>query len=80
MIAHRKRAVAQAEPMIFGTISWIANELIGIRSREQHLCKKLESGSHADKRFLLDQIRDLNVRVQVLDRALDSYVSRSRWN
>lgn len=79
MIAHRKRSQVRHSPTIFGTISWIAHELVGIRTQERHLCKKLRSGSPADKGKLLSQIRDLNVRVQVLDRALDNYVSRGRW-
>lgn len=85
MIAHRKPALLRKRPKpvhgpkIFGTISWIANELVGIRTVEQHLHKKLSSGTSADKQILLNQIRDLNVRVQVLDRALDNYVSQGRW-
>ncbi len=85
MIAHRKPALARKRPQpihgptIFGTISWIANELVGIRTVEQRLHKKLSAGTSADKRILLDQIRDLNVRVQVLDHALDNYVSQGRW-
>jgi hypothetical protein len=66
--------------MIFGTISWIVNELVGIKTLELRLCEKLGSGTPANKRFLLGQIRDLNVRVQALDRALDHYVGGGPWN
>jgi hypothetical protein len=84
MIAHTKRSrmTTQQKPVIFGTISWIANELIGIRTLEHTLSEELEAGKQADKRFLLDQIRDLNVRVKALDLALDDYVcaGRERWS
>lgn len=81
MIAPTKRPeTRQKNPKIFGTISWIAQELDGIRTIEQRLCKKLESGTPTDKRFLVDEIRELNVRVHVLDQALDKYVSPSRRN
>jgi hypothetical protein len=79
MIADKKHSETHRDPMIFGTISWIASEIIGIRTLEQRLCKKLESRTPTDNRFLLDEIRDLNSRVQVLDRALDNYGSGSRW-
>ncbi len=80
MIAPIKHAEPQRNPpMIFGTISWIASELVGIRTIEQHVSEKLESGTPADKRVLLETIRDLNVRVQVLDQAIDNYVSQGRW-
>jgi hypothetical protein len=82
MIAHTMRSRIKRKPVIFGTISWIANELVGIRTLEHTLSEKLESGKQADKRLLLDQIRDLNVRVKVLDLALDNYVcaGRQRWS
>ncbi len=62
---------------VLGRVSWIADELIGIRTLEQRLSKKLKSRSAADNRVLLDGIRDLNARVQLLDRALDEF-SRTR--
>ena len=57
-----------------GTVSWITDELIGIRTLEQRLSKKLESPTPQDSRFLLDRIQDLNLRVELLDRALDEYI------
>ena len=58
-------------------VSWIADELIGIRTLEERLAKKLKSTSAGDSRVLLDGIRDLNTRVELLDRALDEF-SRTR--
>jgi hypothetical protein len=70
-----------------GRVSWIADELIGIRSLEESLSKKissgklesatLQSGVGANKRALLAGLRDLNTRVESLDRALDEF-GRSR--
>lgn len=59
------------DPMILGRSSWIANELIGIRTLEQRLCKKLKSGRQQNRQYLLSNIQDLNWRVELLDRALD---------
>ena len=64
-------------PRVLGRVSWIADELIGIRTLEQRLSKKLKSRSAANSRVLLDGIRDLNTRVELLDRALDEF-SRTR--
>ncbi len=60
-----------------GRHAWIADELIGIRILEERLSKKLKSRPAAKNRVLLDGIRDLNTRVELLDRALDEF-SRSR--
>lgn len=60
-------------PVVLGRMSWIADELIGIRTLEQRLSKKLQSTSTSNKRILLDGIRTLNTRVELLDRALDEY-------
>jgi len=62
---------------VLGRASWIADELIGIRALEQRLSKKLKSALVANNRVLVDGIRDLNTRVDLLDRALDEY-SRTR--
>ena len=59
------------DPMISGRSSWIADELIGIRTLEQQLCKKLKSGRLENRQYLLNHIQDLNWRVELLDRALD---------
>ena len=57
--------------MILGRASWIADELIGIRTLEQQLSKKLKSGRMQNRQYLLSNIQDLNWRVELLDRALD---------
>jgi hypothetical protein len=59
------------DPMVLGRTSWIADELIGIRTLEQRLCKKLKSGRPQNRQYLLNHIEDLNWRVELLDRALD---------
>lgn len=64
-------------PKAAGRVSWIAEELIGIRTLEERLAKKLKSTSAGDNRLLLDGIRDLSTRVELLDRALDEF-SRTR--
>jgi hypothetical protein len=60
--------------MILSNISWIADELIGIRTLEERLSKRLSSTTQQNRRFLLNSIQDLNLRVAVLDRALDQYI------
>ena len=60
-------------PTMSGRSSWIAEELIGIRTLEQRLCRKLKSSQPHNKRYLLDYIQDLNWRVELLDRALDEH-------
>jgi len=62
---------------VLGRASWIADELIGIRTLEKRLSKKLKSALAANDRVLVDGIRDLNTRVDLLDRVLDEY-SRTR--
>lgn len=57
--------------MILGRPSWIADELIGIRTLEQRLSRKLKSGRPQNRQYLLSNIQDLNWRVELLDRALD---------
>ncbi len=57
--------------MILGRASWIADELIGIRTLEQQLSKKLKSGRMQNRQYLLSNIQDLNWRVELLDQALD---------
>jgi hypothetical protein len=57
--------------MIAGRPSWIADELIGIRTLEQRLSRKLKSGRPQNRQYLLSNIQDLNWRVELLDRALD---------
>jgi hypothetical protein len=67
----QKNHLRQDDPMISGRTSWIADELIGIRTLEQRLCKKLKSGRLQNRQYLLSNIQDLNWRVELLDRALD---------
>ena len=65
-------------PGVFGKVSWIADELMGIRTLEERLSKKLNAQPAAgNKKVLLDGIRDLNTRVELLNRALDQF-SRAR--
>jgi hypothetical protein len=64
--------------MILSNISWIADELIGIRTLEERLSKRLSSTTQQNRRFLLNSIQDLNLRVAVLDRALDQYIKPRR--
>ena len=59
------------DPPVSGRTSWIADELIGIRTLEQRLCRKLQSSRPQDREYLLNHIQDLNWRVELLDRALD---------
>lgn|GEM_PF-6854812 len=59
---------------VLGRTTWIADELLGIRTLEQRLSKKLKSSRPLDKESLLNHIQDLNWRVELLDRALDEYV------
>jgi len=66
-----KNHLRQDDPMILGRTSWIADELIGIRTLEQRLSRKLKSGRPQNRQYLLDHIQDLNWRVELLDRALD---------
>lgn len=78
MKVQKKNFESGRNPGVFGRVSWIADELIGIRTLEERLSKKLNSKPAADNnRVLLDGIRDLNKRVELLDRALDEF-SRSR--
>jgi hypothetical protein len=65
------------DPMTLGRTSWIADELIGIRTLEQRLCKKLKSGRPQNQQYLLSNIQDLNWRVELLDRALDEVAANS---
>ena len=70
-----KNHLRQDDPMILGRTSWIADELIGIRTLEQRLCRKLKSGRPQNRHYLLSNIQDLNWRVELLDRALDECVA-----
>ena len=63
---------------VFGKVSWIADELAGIRNLEARLSKKLKSRSAANRRMLLNGIRNLNTRVELLDRALDEFSRAGR--
>ncbi len=74
----KKNLESGRNPGVSGKASWIADELMGIRTLEERLSKKLNSTPAAsNNRVLLDGIRDLNTRVERLDRALDEF-SRSR--
>ena len=78
MNVQKKNLESGRNPGVFGKVSWIAEELIGIRTLEERLSKKLNSKPAAgNKRVLLDGIRDLNTRVELLEQALDEF-SRAR--
>ena len=66
-----KNQPRQDDPTKLGRTSWIADELIGIRTLEQRLSRKLKSGRPQNREYLLNHIQDLNWRVELLDRALD---------
>ena len=68
-----KKGSGQRELTIFGTISSIADELIGIRTTEQRLCEEIGSPSGQNNSYLLDRIEDLNARLDKLDRTLNGY-------
>jgi hypothetical protein len=59
-------------------VTWIADELLGIRTLEQRLSKKLSSQNPQNSRFLLNSIQDLNIRIELLDQALDQCISPAR--
>ena len=78
MNVQKKNLESGRNPGVFGDVSWIADELNGIRTLEERLSRKLNSKpATGNNRVLLDGIRDLNTRVELLDRALDEF-SRSR--
>lgn len=67
----------QGEVVILGKLSWIADELIGIRAVEQRLSEEIGSAAGGDHSELLSRINDLQGRVNNLDRALDEYTRRN---
>jgi len=77
MMTRKKHLVVNRPPMILGTVSWIADELIGIRMVEQRLSRRLQSRPQ-NSQALLSGIQDLNQRIDVLDRALDEYISTGK--
>jgi len=77
-VTHKKYSVVRRPAMILGTISWIADELIGIRTVEQRLSRRLQSRAPQNSQSLLTGIQDLNQRIDVLDRALDQYISTGK--
>ena len=78
MMTRKKQPVGTRPPMILGTVSWIADELIGIRTLEQRLSRRLQSRAPQQSQSLLSGIHDLNQRIDLLDRALDEYISTGR--
>jgi hypothetical protein len=75
LVNTHKNHLRQDDPMILGRTSWIADELVGIRTLEQRLCRRLKSGRRQNREHLLSNIQDLNWRVELLDRALDECVA-----
>jgi len=78
MMTRKKRPAMTRTPVILGTVSWIADELIGIRTLEQRLSRRLESRAPQNSQFLLSRIQNLNQRIDLLDRALDEYISTGK--
>jgi hypothetical protein len=78
MMTRKKHPVLTQPPMILGTVSWIADELIGIRMVEQRLSRRLQSRVPQNSQALLSGIQHLNQRIDVLDRALDEYISTGK--
>jgi hypothetical protein len=74
MMTCQKHSVATRPAMILGVVSWIADELIGIRTLEQRLSRRLQSRAPQNNQSLLSGIQHLNQRIDVLDRALDEYI------
>lgn len=69
----RNRREPQGETVILGKLSWIADELVGIRAVEQRLSEEIRSPGERDNGDLLSRINDLRGRVSNLDRAIDEY-------
>jgi hypothetical protein len=78
MMTRKKRPAMNRTPMILGTVSWIADELIGIRTLEHRLSRRLESRAPQNSQLLLSRIQHLNQRIDFLDRALDEYISTGK--
>ena len=78
MTTRKKHPVIARTPIIFGTVSWIADELIGIRTIEQRLSRRLQSRAPQNSHSLRSGIQDLNQRIDVLERALDEYISTGK--
>ena len=78
MMTRKNHPAATRPPMILGTVSWIADELIGIRTLEQRLSRRLQSRAPQNGQSLLSGIHNLNQRIDVLDRALDEYISTGK--
>jgi hypothetical protein len=55
--------------------AWIVDELIGIRALEQRLSEELNGAPDSCAVQLLDRVHDLNMRVEILDRALDELIA-----
>jgi hypothetical protein len=60
-----KNHLRLVDPVILGRTSWIADELIGIRTLEQRLSRKLKSARPQNREYLLSNIQDLNWRVEL---------------
>lgn len=78
MMTHRTPIVVNGSPRILGTVSWLADELMGIRTLEQRLSRRLQARGPQNNQLLLSRIQDLNQRIDLLDRALDEYISTGK--
>jgi hypothetical protein len=77
-MTRKKHSAGTRQPIIFGTVSWIADELVGIRTLEQRLSRRLESRVPQNSHALLSGIKSLNHRIDALDQALDEYISTGK--
>ena len=78
MMTRTKHPIVSRPRMILGTVSWIADQLIGIRTLEQRLSRRLKSRAPQNRQSLLSGIHDLNQRIELLDQALDEYISTGK--
>jgi len=74
-----KKCHRKGRSPVLENVTWIADELLGIKTLEQRLSRKLSSRNPENSRFLLSSIQDLNIRIERLDQALDQYISPARW-
>lgn len=77
-MTRKKHPIVTRTPMILGTVSWIADALIGIRTLEQNLSMRLQSRAPQNSQILHTRIQDLNQRIDLLDRALDEYINTGK--
>ena len=63
---------------IYGTVSWIADELIGIRTVDQGLSRRLTMGAPQKSQSLLDGIHESNRCSDLQARVFNKYLGAAR--